>query len=489
MQLNKAVLPFSLEFAVQLYGANTTVPIQISVENDSLLIITPKDSLQHLTFYELFIDQRLQDTEGVFIEQVHSLKFYTGVDSSYKFPLIPDEVLLDTIQKRTFKYFWDFAHPVSGLHRERNTSGDLVTTGGSGFGIMAIISGMHRGFITRQEGLERIQTMTTFLQEKADRFHGVFPHWLSGTTGKTIPFSAKDNGGDLVETSFLITGLLSAMEYFDQNNPQETKLRQDIKSIWESVEWNWHTKGGEDFLYWHWSPNFNWEMNHKIQGYNEALITYVLAAASPTYPISKSVYDIGWARNGQIKNGKSFYSLTLPLGYDYGGPLFFSHYSFLGLDPRNLKDSYGDYWEQNVNHSKINQLYCQNNPRNFTGYSADCWGLTASDNNWGYNAHSPTNDRGVVTPTAALSSLPYTPEESMRAIRYFYYVLGDKIFKDQGFVDAFNLHDIWFASSYLAIDQGPIMVMIENHRSGLLWEYTMKNQDLQHGLQKLGFTF
>lgn len=489
VQFNKKIDTVSLGFAVNLHSSSGIIPTQLTIENDSLLIIIPKDSLPYLTSFDLLIDQRMKDTENQFIENTFSLKFYTGVDPTYKFPLISDEALLDTIQKRTFRYFWDFAHPVSGLIRERNTSGDLVTTGGSGFGVMAIIVGIERGYITRQQGMERMTTITQFLKDKADRFHGVFPHWLSGTTGKTIPFSQKDNGGDLVETSFLIAGLLSASEYFNQNTNEENTLRETIQSIWESVEWNWHTKGGEDVLYWHWSPNFNWEMNHKIQGYNEALITYILAAASPTFPISKEAYEKGWSRNGQMKSGKNFYGINLPLGFDFGGPLFFTHYSFLGIDPRNLKDQYADYWVQNVNHTLINREYCITNPRKFTGYSADCWGLTASDNNGGYSAHSPTNDRGVITPTAAISSLPYTPEESMQAIRYFYYVLGDKLFKNYGFTDAFNLHDLWFASSFLAIDQGPIIIMIENHRTGLLWETTMKNQDIQNGLQKLGFTY
>jgi hypothetical protein len=392
------------------------------------------------------------------------------------------------VQSQTFRYFWDFGHPASGMARERNTSGDLVTSGGTGFGLMAIIVGIERGFINRQQGLERTMLITEFLSNKADRFNGVFPHWLNGVSGKTIPFSQKDNGGDLVETSFLLAGLLASREYFNGNDDQETLLRDKITLIWETVEWSWHTRNGEKVLYWHWSPNYGWDMNHKIGGYHEALITYILAASSPTFPISKEVYTEGWAKNGNIRNGKSFYGYTLPLGYDYGGPLFFAHYSFMGIDPDGLADQYADYWTQVVNHTKINHAYCSINPRNFHGYSDICWGLTASDSNNGYKAHSPTNDHGVITPTAALASFPYTPEESMSALKYFYYVLGDKTFKEYGFIDAFNLHDLWFADSFLAIDQGPIVVMIENYRSGLLWNLLMNSEDVRQGLIKLGFS-
>ena len=474
--------------AVKIYGNGNTIDITITTTNkDSSLIIRPKNDLNYLTKYYLYVDSSLKAQNGEYLNSQFQATFITEPDLKDKFPRIPDEDLLDLVQKQTFKYFWDFGHPVSGMARERNTSGDLVTSGGTGFGIMATIVGIDRGFITRQQGLERLLIMSDFLNTKAERFHGVYPHWLSGTTGKTIPFSTKDNGGDLVETSYLIAGLLCASEYFDKNTSDEIYLRQTIKNIWESVEWNWHTKNNEKVLYWHWSPNYEWAMNHQLSGWNEALITYILAASSPSYSISKEVYDHGWAKNGSIKNGKYFYGFKLPLGQDLGGPLFFEHYTFLGIDPHDLNDSYADYWEQVVNHSKINHAYCKSNPRNFYGYSSQCWGLTASDSNNGYSAHSPTNDLGVISPTAAVSSLPYTPEESMNALRYFYYSIGDKTFKEYGFIDAFNLDNLWFANSFLAIDQGPIIVMIENYRTELIWKLFMNSPEIKQGLVKLGF--
>ena len=401
---------------------------------------------------------------------------------------LTNEVLLEKVQHQTFKYFYDFAHPVSGMARERNSSGDIVTSGGSGFGLMALIVGIERGFITREQGLVQIEKMVEFL-ETCDRYHGVWPHWLNGATGEVVPFSAKDNGADLVESAFMIQGLITVRQYLYKNNPREKVLADRINSLWQEVDWEWFTRGGEEVLYWHWSPDFEWEMNHAICGHNETLIVYILAASSPTHPIDATAYHKGYARNGEIKNGNSYYGIELPLGEELGGPLFFSHYSFLGLDPRNLEDRYANYWEQNANHSLINRAYCKENSKGYKGYSETCWGLTASDNHKGYSAHSPTNDLGVITPTAAISSIPYTPEASLEAIRHFYYECGDSLWGIYGFHDAFNLSEKWWADSYLAIDQGPIVVMIENFKSGLLWDLFMSAPEVQEGLGKLGFTY
>ena len=401
---------------------------------------------------------------------------------------LTDEKLLDVVQHQAFKYFYDFAHPVSGLASERNTSVDTITSGGSGFGLMALVVGMENGFITRAEGMDHIEKMVGFL-ETCDRYHGVWPHWLSGSTGKVIPFSPKDNGADLVETAYLVQGLLTVRAYLNDAVAREQELKEKINTLWYEVEWDWFTQGGQEVLYWHWSPDFGWEMNHAIRGHNETLITYVLAASSPTHAIDPNVYHAGYARNGELVNGSDYYGIKLPLGGELGGPLFFSHYSFLGLDPRNLEDRYANYWEQNVNHTLINRQYCIENPNSFLGYGADCWGLTASDNHQFYGAHSPTNDLGVITPTAAISSIPYTPEYSIQAIRHFYYELGEDLWGEYGFYDSFNMTEEWWADSYLAIDQGPIVVMIENYRTGLLWDLFMSAPEVEQGLEKLGFSF
>lgn len=482
----------SVSKAIQLTQKSTgvSVPLNYTVSSgDTVVTATPQSSLSALTAYQFTVQPTLLSAQNSILNSTVNASLTTSFDNTDKFPRISDSLLLDLVQKQTFKYFWDFGHPISGLARERNSSGDVVTSGGSGFGIMAILAGVNRNFITRQQGLTRLTTMTNFLANNAKRYHGAFPHWLNGATGATVPFSAKDDGADLVETSYLMQGLLTARQYFNSTtNADEIALRKTINALWDSVEWNWFTKSGaETNLYWHWSPNYNWDMNMPIRGWNEALITYVLAASSNTSAIPKTVYDISWAQNGKMANGNTYYGIKLPLGPAYGGPLFFSQYSFLGINPHDLTDAYANYWQQNTAHSLINYTYCKTNPKQFNGYSQDCWGLTASDEQNGYSAHEPTNDNGTISPTAALSSMPYTPTESMQALRFFYYKLGDKIWKDQGFVDAFNLTNIWFADSYLAIDQGPIIVMIENQRSRLLWKLFMSCPEVKTGMKKLGF--
>lgn len=404
---------------------------------------------------------------------------------------LTDSALLDIVQQQTFKYFWNFAHPISGMARERsniayNYGEEVVTTGGTGFGVMAIVVAANRQFIGRDTAAKMLLKMVNFLL-KADSYHGVFPHWLNGETGKTIPFSRKDDGADLVETAYLFQGLLCARQYFTSTNNIETELRNKIEGLWNDIEWNWFTKGGEEVLYWHWSPNNGWAMNFPVRGFNECLIMYVLAASASRYPVPAAVYHNGWAQSNFFKNGKKFYGYTLPLGFDYGGPLFYSQYSFLGLNPHGLKDAYADYWEQNKNHTLINYSYCVDNPLKFKGYGTNCWGLTASDTYDGYNAYSPLNDSGTIAPTAALSAFPYTPEYSMKALRHYYYDLGDKIWGRYGFADAFNESKNWYAKSDLAIDEGPIIVMIENYRSGLLWNLFMSCPEIKIGLNKLGF--
>ena len=341
---------------------------------------------------------------------------------------LTDDQLMDSVQKQTFDYFWEGAEPNSGLARERihmdnvypAHDKDIITIGGSGFGLMAILVGVERDFITREQALERYEKIVSFL-EKADRFHGAWPHWLT-PEGKMTPFSKKDNGGDLVETAFLVQGLLTVREYFKQGTTREQELTERIQKLWEEVEWSWYTKG-ENVLYWHWSPEYKWEMNFPVGGYNEALIMYVLAAASPTHPIDKKVYEEGWARKGAIANDTVFYGLETELDhYEHDdspvGPMFWAHYSYLGLNPNGLTDQYADYWKLNVNHTLIQYRHAVENPGNFKGYGKNLWGLTSSYSIKGYAGHRPDEDLGVISPTAALSSMPYAPEHSLDFLRY-----------------------------------------------------------------------
>lgn len=414
---------------------------------------------------------------------------------------LSDDELLNLVQAKTFQYFWDGAEPSSGMARERfhadgvypQNDKNVVTSGGSGFGIMAILVGIERGFITRQEGVDRLLKITNFLKN-ADRFHGAWPHWMYGETGKTKPFSKKDDGGDIVETSFMAQGLICVRQYFKDGNQQEQQLAAAADTLWREIDWNWYRgPNQENIIYWHWSPNYNWEMNFGITGYNECLITYVMAACSPTHPVPPEVYHEGWAKGGDITGGPTKYGHTLALNHngapEYGGPLFWAHYSFLGLDPRNLSDQYANYWEHNKNHVLINRQYCIENPNNFKGYGENAWGLTSSYSPKGYAGHKPERDLGVISPTAALSSMPYAPAEVMQVIRHFHDNLGDKLMGPYGFFDAYSEQEDWFPQKYLAIDQGPIVVMIENHRTGLLWDLFMAAPEVQAGLDTLGFTF
>ena len=400
-----------------------------------------------------------------------------------------DDELLTMLEEANFRYFWDYAHPVSGLARERYGSGNTVTIGGSGMGVMAILVGIERGFITRAEGASRMLTILNFLENDADRFHGAYPHWMNGETGAVIPFSQKDDGGDLVETAFLIQGLLTARQYFNQTISDELQIKDLITSIWEAVEWDWYRQTPtSNVLYWHWSPNYGWEMNFQLIGWNETMITYLLGIASPTHPIPASMYHDGWASASDYLNGKIFYGYPLYVGWNYGGPLFFAHYSFLGFDPQNKKDDYTNYFINNRNHTLINRAYCIDNPSGYAGYDENTWGLTASDDPFGYLAHEPFSaDNGTITPTAALSSMPYTPTESKAAFKNFYNNRGEDIWGIYGFKDAFNPQQNWYASSFLAIDQGPIIAMVENYRSGLLWDNFMANPEIQPMLDAIGF--
>ncbi len=403
---------------------------------------------------------------------------------------LPDAELLEAVQRQTFGFFWEGAHPVSGLAPDRckinaGAADDLVATGGSGFAVMAIIVAVERGWVTRAAALERIARMLDLLT-RATCYHGVFPHFINGRTGATIPFMRKDDGGDLVETSLLVMGLLCAREYFDRDSPEEAKVRGLVNYLWNEVEWDWYTRG-RPVLSWHWSPNNGWALDLEIRGWNECLISYVLAAAAPRYRIDPSVYHQGFAAGRDFLNGRSYYGIQLPLGHAFGGPLYFAHYSFCAIDPRGLKDRYADYWEQNTSHVRINHAHCKLNPLRHKGYGAACWGLTSSDGADGYSTHSPDNDDGTISPTAALSSMPYAPQEALQAARHFLNRHGEKIWGRFGFVDAFCEAKDWYADTYLAIDQGPIIVMIENYRTGLLWKLFMKAAEVQAGLRALSF--
>ncbi len=418
-----------------------------------------------------------------------------------------DDELLTMTQEAHFRYYWEGAHPDAGLALE-SIPGDpnLVALGAAGFGMMTWIVGVERGFITRQQAVERMHTALAFL-DKADRYHGVWSHFMDGRTGKTIPLFGKyDNGGDLVETAFMCQGLLTARQYFDHDTNDERQLRDTITRLWEGVEWNWcRNPPDSDFLMWHWSPDYGWHINHSLIGWNETLIVYLMAIASPTHPAPPELYHRGWASQSEVArkyrenwgqtsagnlytNGEEYYGLKLDVGVGSGGPLFFIHYSFLGFDPRGKRDRYCNYFDNNRQIALINHRYCVANPGGYGGYSDAFWGLTASDDHIGYRAHeaNENNDNGTMTPTGALGSFPYTPALSMNMLRYTLDHVPE-LWGIYGFRDAINLTENWLSPIFMGLNQAPIVIMIENNRTGLLWRLFMSNPEIAPMLAKIGF--
>ena len=414
---------------------------------------------------------------------------------------LTDDELLDLVQRQTWRYFYDFGHPDCGLARERSAPAkrgekglpglsDIVTTGGTGFGLMAFPVAVERDWISRSQAVSRLRKIIAFL-ERVPRFHGMWAHWYDGSTGQVRPFSRKDDGGDLVESAFLFQGLLTVRQYFNGNSSAEKDLRKKITRLWHEADWEWY-RNDNPWLLWHWSPNHGFEMNMPIMGFDEAMIVYVLAAASPTHPIDPALYHSGWAINANDRFAdKGDYVQRLRIGRsNCGGPLFFTHYSFLGLSPY-LRDRYvtAAGYRDYADHNRAMNLHC------FQwclahGYPPNCWGLTSSDDPFqGYRAHSaksgPRGDNGTITPTAALSSIVYTPAESMAMLRYLWANHRVGLWSDFGFRDAFHLKSGWYAPAHLAIDQGPIIAMIENHRSGLLWSLFMAIPEIQSAIEKL----
>ena len=420
--------------------------------------------------------------------------------------VLTDDALLDMVQQGCFRYYWEAGHPNAGLAPEILPGDEnLMAAGGNGFGIMALLVATDRQFVTRDQGVERMLKITRFLA-KADRFHGVWPHFMDGRTGKTLAYFGKfDNGGDLVETAFVIQGLLAARQYFDRETPAEHEIRETVTRLWREVEWDWYRQTPDsDVLYWHWSPDYGFHIGHPLIGWNETMIIYLLAIASPTHPVPASMYHTGWAGHSErhlqyrhdwsrttdgdhYTNGHTYYGIKLDVGEGNGSDLFFTHFSFMGFDPRGRRDRYTNYFANNRAIALINRAYCMENPLKFAGYGPDCWGRSAGVNSGG-GRPLPRDDNGTINVMAALSSMPYTPVESMAALKHFYRDLGAKTWGTYGFHDGFNETENMFDEDYMALNQAPIVVMIENYRTGLVWKKFMANPEIAPALQAIGFT-
>ena len=489
--VNKKTVAGNVTFVNKTFTKND-IPVDVTImyENkDSTLVIQPVSKLDYLQTYELRIASSLQSFNDGNLAADFLLPVQTGINPSDKRPRISDEALLDTIQKATFHYFWSYASETSGLVPDRNTANrDYCAIGATGFGVMTLPGAIERGFITRQQGLARMQKIVNFLQHKAVQFKGVFPHYVNGITGAVVADGQLD-GYDVVETSLLMMGLLTVRQYFDATTASEIQLRQDITTLYEKVEWNYFTNGNQNKLFWSKDTN-SWGI--PLIGWNETLIAYIMAASSPTHTIGKQVYDQGFAANGNMKDGRTYFGFTLPLGSagDSGGSLYISQFAFLGIDPRGLTDVYANYETQTRNHALINHAYCKANPLNYYAYSDSCWGLTAGATKEGYRQMKPTNDLGYILPSASVASLPYAPEEAMKAIHYFYYKLGDLLWTEYGFTDSFNLtiYPYWVALEVFGYDQMNMFCAIENYRSGLNWKLFTSNPEIKAGMKKLGFS-
>ena len=456
-------------------------------DNDTTLILQSNSSLPFLTQYFITVSTNLKSTSGVNLSSPVSLSISTGIDPSNKFAEISDDSLLDLIQSTTFNFFWNYSSETSGLVGDKSSaSKDYCSIGATGFGLMTVPPAIERGFITKEEGLIRLQKITTFLENKVSSFKGFFPHYVNGVTGAVIADGELD-GWDALETSFLMMGLLTNRQYFNGSSTEETNLRNSINTLYQNVEWTYF-QNNQDVIYWSYNPTGEWE--NPIRGWNETLVTYILAASSTTHSINKAIYDKGFARNGDMKNGNEFYGFTLPLGSSFGGPLYLSQFSFLGINPIGLSDAYADYEIQTKNHALINHAYCMTNPGKYYGYSDSSWGLTAGASKDGYVQASPSNDIGHIYPSAAVASLPYAPIESMKAIKYFYYTLGDILWTEYGFTDSFsfNTYPYWVSNEVFGYDQLNMFCAIENYRSGLIWNLFTSCPEVKVGMKKLGFT-
>ena len=490
--VNKSTVANGVTFVNKTFTKNDiAVAVKFSYENhDSTIVVQPVSALGYLKCYELKITSSLKSFNAGYLSTDFIQDIQTGIDPADKRPRISDEALLDTIQKATFHYFWSYASETSGLVPDKNSGNrDYCAIGATGFGIMTLPGAIERNFITRNQGLARMQKMVAFLKNNVSQYKGVFPHYVNGITGAVVSDGQLD-GYDVVETSFLMMGLLTVRQYFDNSSASEIQLRNDITTLYNNVDWAWYTNGNQNSLFWSWNPTGGWGM--KIRGWNETLIAYVLGASSPTHGITKVVYDQGFAGSGSMQDGRTYYGYTLPLGSagDSGGPIYLSQFSFLGIDPRGLNDGYANYETQTKNHALINHEYCKANPQNYYAYSDSCWGLTAGATKNGYQQMQPTNDLGYILPSASVASLPYAPEESMKAIKYFYYKLGDQLWTEYGFTDSFNLsiYPYWVSLEVFGYDQMNMCCAIENYRSGLIWKLFTSNPEIKVGMKKLGFS-
>ena len=401
---------------------------------------------------------------------------------------------IDLTARLAFDYFWEQANPANGLVKDRSTDGSAASIAAVGFGLSAITVGIDRGWITRAEGAGRVEATLDFFAtcpqgEAASDvcgYRGFFYHFLDLRTGTR----AGTNELSTIDTALLLGGVLQAAEYFDGGGAEEARIRELADTIWRRVEWDWATPRSPRVAL-GWRPEegflpFDW------RGYNEAMILYVLGLGSPTHPLPDGAWDAWTATypsDWQTHYGLTF--LTFP-------PLFGHQYSHVWIDFRDIQDDYmrskdSDYFENSRKATLAQRAYAIDNPRGWPNYGPNEWGLTASDDPppaplyIARGAAPVQNDNGTITPTAAGGSYAFTPAESREALRTFYARYRPTLWGPYGLRDAYNVALNWTATDYLGIDQGPIVLMIENERTGVVWDAFTRHPDVQRGLDRAGF--
>lgn len=400
-----------------------------------------------------------------------------------------DDEFLDYVQQTSFDYFWYLANPTNGMVADRSTPTSPCSIAAVGFGLTCIGIGIDHGWISRTQGVARVlTTLNTFLNGPQGTnasgtigYKGWFYHFLDMNTALRSPASELSS----IDTALLLAGILHAKQYFDGTNTDEISIRTKADAIFNRVDWNWMAQG-TNVISMGWFPSGSFIANNWI-GYNEGMILYILGLGAATNPLPASAWSrwtsgYAWATN----YGQAF--VTFP-------PLFGHQYSHCWIDFRHNADAYmnsknSTYFQNSRRATLAQRSYCIANPLNRVGYSSNVWGLTACDGPSGYGTHGAPpaeNDDGTIAPTAAGGSMAFAPEYALPALRHFYTQFRFRIWTAYGFRDAFNLGAQWYASDTLGIDQGPIVVMIENYRTQRVWRRFMQNEEVQRGLQRAGF--
>jgi hypothetical protein len=402
--------------------------------------------------------------------------------------MLDNENFLDLVQRTAFDYLWYETNPTNGLVKDRSSNPSVSSIAAVGFGLSAVTVGIDRGWISREAGRTRVLTTLEFLwsspqgpEADATGYKGFYFHFLDMQTGRR----AGDAELSTIDTALLLAGVLHVQQYFDQDDTSEAKIRDLADNLHRRVDWPWMQVRSAKVCH-GWTPETGF-LPYDWGGYNEAMILYLLALGSPTFPINPDA----WTAWTSSYTWQTHYGL----GFVVFPPLFGHQYSHVWVDFRGIQDAYMrdkglDYFENSRRATLANRAYAIANPLGWVDYGENVWGLTASDIPASYRARGAPpaeSDDGTITPTAAGGSFAFTPHESLAALRHIYDAYRTRIWGPYGFKDAFNPSKNWFAADYLGVDQGPIVLMIENYRTGRVWQVFMRHPAIQHGLARAGF--